>query len=193
MSSFYEIYSVLCKNITHIDDVWWKSLIFKSLDLKGMVTLVSSVFSLLVLPGLGSLMGLVRGVFGFWVIGDSSARESVISGAGWLLPWSVERVWHQPCWWLLPWSTGGVWHLVLAGDNSSGLGGEFASASAVGDSCLLELELVGDSSSLRGRGMDTLWSVLTWGLLWSWVKAASLYLMGNLGLNTWVDAVDVVE
>ena len=40
--------------------------------------------------------------------------------------------------------------------------------------------------------MDTLWGVLTWGLLWSWLKAASLYVMGNLGLNT-LDAVNVTE
>ena len=62
----------------------------------------------------------------------------------------------------------------LAGDDF-GLWGESASASAVGDSCLLELELVGDFSSLlMRRGMDSLFSVLTWGLLWMWLKTASL-------------------
>ena len=40
--------------------------------------------------------------------------------------------------------------------------------------------------------MDTMWNVLTWGVSWSRLKAASLYVMGNLGLNTPVDAVDVL-
>ena len=73
-----------------------------------------------------------------------------------------------------PWSVG--WSLasgLLAGDNS-GLWGELALASAVGDSCLLVraswLLLV----TTEGRGMDTLLSILTWGLLWRWLKAASL-------------------
>ena len=39
--------------------------------------------------------------------------------------------------------------------------------------------------------MGTLWSVLTWGLLRSWLKAALLYVMSNFGLNILVDAVDV--
>ena len=82
---------------------------------------------------------------------------------------------------------------LLVGDNSFGLGGESASASAVGDSCLSELELLGDSSSLRGRRMDTLWSVLTWDLLFSKLKAASLFVISKLGLNTQVDAVDGME
>ena len=60
------------------------------------------------------------------------------------------------------------------GDNSFGLVGESAPASAVGDSCSSESDLDGDSSLLRDRGMDTLWSVLTWGLPWSWLKAVSL-------------------
>ena len=34
---------------------------------------------------------------------------------------------------------------------------------------------------------------LTWGLPWRELKAASLYVIGNLSLNTWVHAVDVVE
>ena len=62
---------------------------------------------------------------------------------------------------------------LLAGDNSR-LWGESASASAVGDSCLSESELVGDSSSLLGEGLDTLLSVLTWDLLWRQLKAVSL-------------------
>ena len=33
---------------------------------------------------------------------------------------------------------------------------------------------------------------ITWGLLWNWLKAASLYVMGNLGLNTLADVIDVV-
>ena len=41
--------------------------------------------------------------------------------------------------------------------------------------------------------MDMLRSVLTPGLPWSQLKAASLYAMGNLGLNTLVDVVDVVK
>ena len=54
---------------------------------------------------------------------------------------------------------------LLAVDNSK-LWVESVSASAVGDSCLSESELFCDSSSLlRGRGMDTLLSVLTCGLL----------------------------
>ena len=62
---------------------------------------------------------------------------------------------------------------LLAGDNSR-LWGELATASAVGDSCSSESELVGDSSSLMGRGMNTLLSVLTSGLMWRQLKAASL-------------------
>ena len=68
-----------------------------------------------------------------------------------------------------------------------------ASASAVDDSCSLEPELDDDSSSLRGRGMKILWSILSWHLLWSELKVASLYVMGSLGHSTQVDAVDVVE
>ena len=34
------------------------------------------------IPCLGCLVGLVRGIFGFWVIGDSSAGESGITGTG---------------------------------------------------------------------------------------------------------------
>ena len=38
--------------------------------------------------------------------------------------------------------------------------------------------------------MDTFLSVLTWGLLWRQLKAASLYVMGNLSLNTHVESVE---
>ena len=41
--------------------------------------------------------------------------------------------------------------------------------------------------------MDTLWSVITWGLPWRWLKAVSLYVMGNLSLKAHVDAVDAAE
>ena len=61
-----------------------------------------------------------------------------------------------------------------AGDRSLGLRGELASASAVDDSYMAESELFGNSSSPRGRGIDPVLSVLTWGLLQRWLKAASL-------------------
>ena len=80
----------------------------------------------------------------------------------WLLPRAVGRVWHLVHQWLLPWSVGGVQHLACLLVITQ-LWGESASASAVGDSCLSESELVSDSLSLLGgRGMDTLLSVLTW-------------------------------
>ena len=63
---------------------------------------------------------------------------------------------------------------LLSGYNSR-LWGESALSSAVGASFSSESELVGDSSSLLGgRGMDTLLSVLTWGLPWRQLKAALL-------------------
>ena len=49
-----------------------------------------------------------------------------------------------------------------------------------------------DSSLLDGRGMDTKVSVLTWGLPCNELKAASLYVMGNLGLRVY-DALDAAE
>ena len=56
-----------------------------------------------------------------------------------------------------------------------------------------ESESVGDSSLLLvWRGMDTLGNVLTCGLLFSWLKAVSLYVMGSLGLWVLVDVVKAV-
>ena len=57
---------------------------------------------------------------------------------------------------------------VPAGDTSSGVCGESASASgAVGDSTSWSSESIGDSSSLViGRGINTLLSAFTWALLW---------------------------
>ena len=126
----------------------------------------SSVF-ISVFPGHGSLMGLVRGIFGIWVIGDSPTGEPGIAGTGDSFPglWGESgssSVGDSP---LVCRGSPASW--LLAGDNSSGLGGELASVSAVDDSCSLEFELDVDSLSLRGRGMDMLWSVLTWGLLLS--------------------------
>ena len=138
-------------------------------------------------------MRLVRGIFSFWVIGDSSSGESGISGAGDSSPGlqgesSISYVDNfSPDLW------GSLSSGLLAGDNSLGWGENWPQLLAVGDSCSSELELAGDFSSLRERGMDTLYSVLVWGLLWSQLKAASLYVMGKLGLIIQVDAVHVVE
>ena len=41
--------------------------------------------------------------------------------------------------------------------------------------------------------MDTLVSVLTYSLLFSWLKAVSLYVMGSLGLRVLVDVVEAVQ
>ena len=40
--------------------------------------------------------------------------------------------------------------------------------------------------------METLLSVFTWGLPCSQLKAASLYVMGNLGLRILIDVMEVV-
>ena len=41
-------------------------------------------------------------------------------------------------------------------------------------------------------GMDTLGNFLNWGLPCSWLKAVSLYIMGNLGLKILVNVVEAV-
>ena len=86
----------------------------------------------------------------------------------------------------------------LTGDFSSGLRGELVSAlvvGVVGDSASMALrsESDGDSSSVEGgKGMEMLLSVFTWVLPCSQLKAASLYVMGNLGLRILVDLVEQV-
>ena len=65
--------------------------------------------------------------------------------------------------------------------------------SIIGDSASvsLRLESVGDSSSLEGgRGMETLLSIFNCGLPCSQLKAASLYVIGKLGLKILVDGVE---
>ena len=91
---------------------------------------------------------------------------------------------------------GGLVCGVVAGNSSSGLWRESASALVVvfvGNSTSVSSrsESDGDSSSLEGgRGMEMLLSVFTWGLLCSWFKAALLYVVGNLGLWPPIDAVE---
>ena len=75
--------------------------------------------------------------------------------------------------------------VLLVSDSSRLLHGESGLTSAgVSDAS--------DSSLLGGRGMDMKLSVLTWGLLCNVLMAASLYVMGNLGLRVY-DALDVAE
>ena len=148
------------------------------------------MFLHLIFPGLGSLVGLTRGMFGF--IGDS-ATGSLASLALMTLPLVCKESTTLAVLVTPPLvSRGSPSSGLLAVDNPWAWGGELVSASAVHDSCSSESELVGDSSSLRGRGMDTLLSVLTWGFLWRSLKAVLLYVMSNLGLNTHVDAVEQV-
>ena len=52
--------------------------------------------------------------------------------------------------------------------------------------------MVDSSSLLGGRGMDMLGSVLICSLPCSQLKAATLYVMGNLGLKTLVDVMEAV-
>ena len=52
------------------------------IQLKGFKALVSPVSSLLIMPGHCCLMGLVRGIFGIWVVCDSPTGEPGIAGAG---------------------------------------------------------------------------------------------------------------
>ena len=101
-------------------------------------------------------MGLVWGILGF--SGDSTAGESGISGIG---DFSLGLQGDSGIGYIgnsCPGLWGSLSSGLLACDNSSGLGGESASVSAVSDSCSSKSELVGDSSPLKGKGMDTLLS-----------------------------------
>ena len=62
----------------------------------------------------------------------------------------------------------------------------------IGDtSTALSESVVGASSSLsRGRGIKMLLRVQICGLPWSFIKAASLYVMGNLGCSCLVDCIE---
>ena len=128
--------------------------------------LLSCVSSLLIFPGHGSHMGLVRGSLASGLFVTPSLGSPALL-ALWFLPWSVGRVCHLLC------------LLVI----TPGLG-ESAPASVVG---------VGDFSSLKGRGMDTKLSLLTWHLPWRGMMAVSLYVMGSVGLNTHVNTVEQVQ
>ena len=104
---------------------------------------------------------LVREIFIIIIIGDSSAGS--LASLALVTPPLVCR--EGPVVALLVTSPLGCGRSLasglLIGVNSSGLWGELASAFAVGDSCLSESELDGDYSSLRGRGIDMLWGVLS--------------------------------
>ena len=172
----------LGENKLYTDNLWWKSLYdwkslkanFKfhllwSLVLAFMVSWSGGSSSLWVTTPLGSQESavlvtppLLLGSLASWVlvIPPQGCRESLVFGMLVTPPLVCGR------------SQASV---LLAGDNS-GLWGELISTSAVGgDSCSLESELVGDSSSLvMWRGIDMLLSVFTWGLLWRQLKAVSL-------------------
>ena len=187
------IWVKLCHcTLTYDESSYWNqsSFGFKS-QLEGFGALASSVSSSS--PWSSCSPRWVRGIFCTCTMGDSSTgspgspvlvTHPLVCREGLAVALLVTA---SLVWW------GSLASGLLAGDNTSGLLGESASTSAVGGSCKSELELDGDSSLLRGRGMDTLWCVLTWGLLWSQLKVAPLQVMGNLGLKTLVEVGDAAE